>query len=181
LFGKIADMPGSLPAEFIVHSQVSSINSARLAISRGRSKKELSAMTNRSDYTERPGLRLPLTSSRCEPCPLSTENANRQRNLNAERPFRQDLHFSEASSFQLPDGVVSRGRRMASSGRLARVLQRLHSTSSQPRPPLRHWPIVGDGCAGPPSPSMRMDQASAVARSAYGPSARLPKAPWALS
>jgi len=65
----------------------------------------------------------------------------------AERPFRQDLHFSEASSFQI---AVSRGRRMATSGRLARVLQRLHSTSNQPRPPLRHWPIVGDGWADPP-------------------------------
>ncbi|WP_244608663.1 hypothetical protein [Bradyrhizobium algeriense] len=47
----------------------------------------------------------------------------------AERPLRQDRHFNEASSFQIG---VSRGRRMASSGRLARVLQRLHSTSSQP-------------------------------------------------
>jgi len=36
-----------------------------------------------------------------------------------------------------------------SSRRLARVLQRLHSTSSQPRPPLRHCPIMGDGWAGP--------------------------------
>src|SRR5713101_4537392 len=55
---------------------------------------------------------------------------------------------------------------MASSGKLAGVLQRLHSTSSQPSPPLRHCPIVGDGCAGPPYPSMRIDQASASARSA---------------
>jgi hypothetical protein len=30
-----------------------------------------------------------------------------------------------------------------------RVLHRLHSTSSQPRP-LGHCPIVADGCAGPP-------------------------------
>jgi hypothetical protein len=56
-------------------------------------------------------------------------------------PFLHDRHFSAASSFQIG---VSRGRRMASSGRLALVLQRLHSTSSQP-PPLRHCPIVGDG------------------------------------
>jgi hypothetical protein len=32
----------------------------------------------------------------------------------------------------------------------ARVLHRLHSTSSQHRPPLRHWPMVGEGCVGPP-------------------------------
>ena len=62
-------------------------------------------------------------------------------------PFRHDRHFNEASSFQIG---VSRGRRMASSGRLARVLQRLHSTSSQPKPPWRHCAIVGEGCAGPP-------------------------------
>jgi hypothetical protein len=31
---------------------------------------------------------------------------------------------------------------MASSGRLARVLQRWRSTSSQPYPPLMHWPSV---------------------------------------
>ena len=49
----------------------------------------------------------------------------------AERPFRHDRHFRDASSFQIG---VSRGRRMASSGKLARVLQRLHSTSSQPSP-----------------------------------------------
>ena len=47
----------------------------------------------------------------------------------AERPFQQDRHLSEASSFHIG---VSRGRRMAFSGRLTRVLQRLHSTSSQP-------------------------------------------------
>ena len=63
------------------------------------------------------------------------------------RPFLHDRHFRAASSFQIG---VSRGRRMALSGRLARVLHRLHSTSSQPNPPFRHWPIVGDGCAGPP-------------------------------
>src|SRR3977135_3132776 len=76
----------------------------------------------------------------------------------ALRPFRHDRHFSEASSFH---SGVSRGRRMASSGRLALVLQRLHSTSSQPRPPLRHCPIVGEGCAGPPKPSIRNDARSA--------------------
>jgi len=65
----------------------------------------------------------------------------------AWRPLRHDRHFSEASSFHI--GVL-RGRRMASSGRLARVLQRLHSTSSQPRPPPMHCPIVGEGWAGPP-------------------------------
>ena len=45
------------------------------------------------------------------------------------RGVRHDLHFSAASSFQIG---VSRGRRMASSRRLARVSQRLHITSSQP-------------------------------------------------
>jgi hypothetical protein len=45
----------------------------------------------------------------------------------AYRPFRHDRHFSEASSFQIG---VSRGLRIASSGRLTRVLLRLHSTSS---------------------------------------------------
>jgi hypothetical protein len=39
----------------------------------------------------------------------------------ADPPFRQDLHFNEASSFQIR---VSRGRRIASSGRLARYLQK---------------------------------------------------------
>jgi hypothetical protein len=52
----------------------------------------------------------------------------------AYRPFRHDRHFSDASSFQTG---VSRGRRIASNGRLARVLHRLH----QPRPPL-HCPIA---------------------------------------
>jgi hypothetical protein len=65
----------------------------------------------------------------------------------AWRPLRQERHFSDASSFH---SGVSRGRRMADSGRLARVLQLTHSTSSQPRPPLRHYAIVGAGCAGPP-------------------------------
>jgi hypothetical protein len=65
----------------------------------------------------------------------------------AWRPFSHDRHFSAASSFQIG---VSRGRRMASSGRLALVLHRLHSTSSQPSPPLRHCAIVGDGYDGPP-------------------------------
>ena len=36
------------------------------------------------------------------------------------RGVRQDRHLSEASSFQID---ASRGRRMASSGRLARILQ----------------------------------------------------------
>jgi hypothetical protein len=45
-------------------------------------------------------------------------------------------------------------------------LDRSVSTSSQPRPPLIHWPVVGEGCAGPPNPSIRSDQASASARSA---------------
>jgi hypothetical protein len=49
---------------------------------------------------------------------------------------------------------------------LALVLHRQHSISSQPYPPFRRWPIVGLGCAGPPYPSMRMDLASASARSA---------------
>src|SRR5205807_1754450 len=63
------------------------------------------------------------------------------------RPLLQDRHFSDASNFQIG---VSRVLRIASSGRLARVLHRAHSISSEPKPPLRHWPIVGDGCAGPP-------------------------------
>jgi hypothetical protein len=62
----------------------------------------------------------------------------------AERPFLHDRHFSDASSFQTG---VSRGRLIASSGRLAQVLHHLHSISSQPSPPLRHCAIVGDGCA----------------------------------
>ena len=51
---------------------------------------------------------------------------------------------SVASSFHIG---VSRRHRIASSGRLARVLQRLRSTSSQPSHRLRHCPIVGDDCA----------------------------------
>jgi hypothetical protein len=39
----------------------------------------------------------------------------------AYRPFLHDRHFSAASSFQIG---VSRGRRIASSGRLAWVSQR---------------------------------------------------------
>src|SRR5258707_14513026 len=46
----------------------------------------------------------------------------------------------------------------------SRVLQRLHLTSRQRTPPLGHCPIVGDGCAGPPKPSMRIDHAAASAR-----------------
>jgi hypothetical protein len=53
----------------------------------------------------------------------------------ASRPFRHDWHFSEASSFQIG---VSRGLRIASNGKLARVSQRCISISSQPSPPLRH-------------------------------------------
>jgi hypothetical protein len=64
-----------------------------------------------------------------------------------ERPFRHDRHFSDASSFHIG---VSRGRRIALSGRLALVLQQWHSTSSQPRPLLMHRAMVGDGWAGPP-------------------------------
>jgi hypothetical protein len=45
------------------------------------------------------------------------------------RGVLHDRHFNAASSFQIG---VSRGRRMASSGRLARVSQRLHTTSSRP-------------------------------------------------
>jgi endonuclease YncB( thermonuclease family) len=65
----------------------------------------------------------------------------------AYRPFWHDRHLNAASSFQIG---VSRGHRIASSGMLPRVLQRWHSTSSHPYPPLRHCAIVGDGCAGPP-------------------------------
>jgi len=44
----------------------------------------------------------------------------------AYRPFLHDRHFNAASSFHIG---VSRDCRIASSGTLARVLQRLHSTS----------------------------------------------------
>jgi hypothetical protein len=44
--------------------------------------------------------------------------------------------------------------------------QRLHSTSSQPRPPLRHCPMVGEGCAGPHRPPSGSTMPSASARSA---------------
>jgi len=44
---------------------------------------------------------------------------------------------------------VLRGRRIASSGTLARVLQRVHSTPSHPYPPLRHCAMVGEGLSGP--------------------------------
>jgi hypothetical protein len=63
--------------------------------------------------------------------------------------------------------------RVASSGRLARVLQRLHSTSSQPRPPLRHCAMVGDGCAGPPWPSIWIVLQPRRGRPHVWPSARL--------
>jgi hypothetical protein len=63
------------------------------------------------------------------------------------QPFFHNLHFKDATSFQ---SGVSRGRRMASNGKLARVLQRLHSTSSQSKPLRRHRAMVGEGCAGPP-------------------------------
>jgi hypothetical protein len=43
----------------------------------------------------------------------------------AWRPFLQERHFSEASS------GVSRGRRMASSGRLARVLHLMQVSARQ--------------------------------------------------
>src|SRR3954449_9312329 len=51
------------------------------------------------------------------------------------RGARHERHFSAGSSFQI--GVL-RGRRIASSGKLARVLHRLHSPPSQPSPPLMH-------------------------------------------
>jgi hypothetical protein len=76
------------------------------------------------------------------------------------RGVPHDRHFSAASSFQI--GVL-RGRRMCSSGMLALVSQRLHLTSSQPYLPFRHCAIVGDGWAGPPYPSIRIEQASAAA------------------
>jgi len=50
------------------------------------------------------------------------------------------------SSFQIG---VSRGHRMASRGRLALVSQRRLWTSSQPYPPFRYWPVVGEGPGGP--------------------------------
>jgi hypothetical protein len=67
----------------------------------------------------------------------------------AYRPFLHDRHFSAASTFQIG---VSRGRRIASSGMLARVLQWWHSTSSQPYPPLvpepSTWAMLRLGFAG---------------------------------
>ena len=60
----------------------------------------------------------------------------------AYRPFRHDRHLRAASGFQIG---VSRGRRMASSRMLARVLQRLHSTSSQPQPAIE---TLTDGRSG---------------------------------
>ena len=69
---------------------------------------------------------------------------------------------------------------MVSSGRLARVLQRLHSTSSRARPPLRHWPIVGDGWAGrrnPPYGPIRLRPPTrSASRAARWTASR---APWA--
>src|SRR5437763_6781896 len=59
----------------------------------------------------------------------------------------QERHLSAASSFHIG---VSWRRRMASSGRLARVSPRRHITSSQPYPPLRHYATVGEDCASPP-------------------------------
>jgi hypothetical protein len=81
----------------------------------------------------------------------------------AYRGVLQARHLSAASSFQIG---VSRGRRMASSGRLARASQRRHITSSQPYPPLRHCVIVGEGCAGPPNPSICSDHSKHSAASA---------------
>jgi hypothetical protein len=62
-----------------------------------------------------------------------------------QRALRQDLHFSDASSFHKG---VSRGRRMASSG-LARVLQRLHFYLQPAQPAVEALGFVGDGWAGP--------------------------------
>src|SRR5664280_1046892 len=78
---------------------------------------------------------------------------------------------------------------MASSGRLARVSQRWHITSSQPYPPLRHCAIVGDGCAGPPKPSICSDHnrhsAASASRMAFLACSRafcaLILAPWTRS
>jgi hypothetical protein len=81
----------------------------------------------------------------------------------AYRGVLHERHLSAASSFQIG---VSRGRRIASSGRLARVSQRWHITSSQPYPPLRHCAMVGDGCAGPPKPSICSDHSKHSAASA---------------
>src|SRR5437762_10764923 len=63
-------------------------------------------------------------------------------------PWRRVAALLARPAFQrglkLPDWRVARPR-IASRGRLARVLHRLPSTSSQPSPPLTHCPIVGDG------------------------------------
>ena len=47
--------------------------------------------------------------------------------------------------------VVSGGRLVAARSTLLGVLHREHFTSSHGNPPVIAWPIVGDGCAGPPS------------------------------
>lgn len=52
--------------------------------------------------------------------------------------------------FELPDPYVPCPSDIGE-GRIARVLHRLHYTSSQPSPPLTRCSIVGDGCVGPPS------------------------------
>jgi hypothetical protein len=59
----------------------------------------------------------------------------------AYRPFLHDRHFRAASSFQIG---VSRERRIASSGKFARVRQRWHSTSSQPYGAHAPLSVVGD-------------------------------------
>jgi hypothetical protein len=76
-------------------------------------------------------------------------------------PFRQLHHMHRRRmaavpacsafwcGFQLRDRRIAR---MASSGRLAWVLQRLQATSSQQGPPLRHCRIVDDGCAARHNP-----------------------------
>ena len=66
---------------------------------------------------------------------------------------------------QLPDRRLARPAD-TSSGRLARVSQRWHITSSQPYPPLRHCAMVGEGCAGPPKPSICSDHSRHSAASA---------------
>ena len=77
--------------------------------------------------------------------PLVRHDLPRSRQL--DHPHRR--RRATLSTRSAPQRGLSPRPADGSSRRLARVLQRLHSTSSQPRPPLRHCPIMGDGWAGP--------------------------------
>jgi hypothetical protein len=68
------------------------------------------------------------------------------------RPFHfAFLHFLQSRRPSSRCTGVSGGRLIAARSTLLGVRQRLHFTSSHGNPPLIDCPIVGDGCAGPPS------------------------------